>query len=372
MRIIFAGGGTAGHINPALAIANFILKRRPDSEFLFVGTKRGLEGRLVSEAGFDIKFIDVAGLDRKRLWRNFSAARKMILSFIESKKIIKNFAPDIVIGTGGYVSGPVLYAAHRFRIPTIAHESNAVPGLTTKFLANFASRVTLGFSEASEFLPRAKTIATGNPIRPELLMAERRAARKNLNLDERPFLLLFGGSLGAERLNQVFADFVADRAKDGKFQILMCAGTAERADFIKRKIDVASPDFEKSGAIKIVPYISDMASALAAADLVVSRSGAVSVSEIAALRKPSILIPSPNVTNNHQERNADVLAKVGAAIKIMEDNLSPKSFKATIDKIFDKSETLEKMTAALENLPKNNAFEKICDRMEEIVQLGSP
>jgi UDP-N-acetylglucosamine--N-acetylmuramyl-(pentapeptide) pyrophosphoryl-undecaprenol N-acetylglucosamine transferase len=320
------GGGTAGHINPALAIAAKIKKENPDAEILFVGAEGRMETRLVPEAGYPIKTIKVEGFQRrpslKNIGRNLSAAYHVLTAGAECARILKDFKPDIAIGTGGYVSGPILRKAAKMNIPVVVHESNAFPGVTVRMLSKYADAVLISEREARKYLPAAaKVVVTGNPLREEFMLIDREAARKQLNLDERPLVLSFGGSLGAGRLNQAMVEVLIKSDEKGRLQHIHATGRAGYAAMTQKLRERGITEDNKS--IRVLEYINDMARCMAAADLVISRCGAMTLSELPALGKPSILVPSPNVAENHQYHNAMALVNKGAAVCIEEKNLTP-------------------------------------------------
>ncbi len=336
MKLLFAGGGTAGHINPALAIAGYVKERQPDAEILYVGAKGGMEERLVPQAGFDFRGITVQGFRRqisfKALKENIVTVKKAISASKEAKKIIEAFQPDICIGTGGYVSGPVLRTAAKMGIPTLIHEQNAYPGVTNKMLSKHADRVMLAMPDARKhFKGKCHFVDTGNPVRGEILIQEKAAARRQLGLDERPVVLSFGGSLGARKINESLADVIARSAKDGRYQHIHAYGQYGKwfPDLLKEK----GADLSAAKNLDIREYINDMPVCLAAADLVIARAGAITLSEIQVKGKPSILIPSPNVAENHQFHNAMSLVNQQAAVMIEEKDLTPEKLTEEIDKL---------------------------------------
>lgn len=325
MKVLLAGGGTAGHINPALAIAGYIKERKPDTQFLFVGNKGGMEETLVSQAGYDMKLIVISGFSRKISPKGFvdnvKTVKRTISSSIDAKKIIKDFDPDICIGTGGYVSGPVIRAAAKLKIPTIIHEQNAYPGITNKMLAKLVDKVMLAVPDAKKhFDKKADFAVTGNPIRGKILTANKEEARKKLGLDERPVVLSFGGSLGARKVNEAVSGLVARSGKDGKYQHIHAYGKFGHwfPDLVKEK----GTDISKCDNLDVRDFINDMDVCMAAADLVICRAGAITLSEVQAMGKPAILIPSPNVAENHQYHNAMALVNAGAADIIEEKDLT--------------------------------------------------
>ena len=358
MRVLFAGGGTGGHINPALSIANYIKEKDDNFEALFVGTKRGLETKLVPKAGYDIEYIDIQGFDRKNMLKNVKVLKKLIESRKKCKQIIKSFKPDMVVCTGGYVSGPVLMAAHKMGVPSVIHEQNVYPGLTVKGSEKYVNYVLVSFPETVNHMKnKEKCVVTGNPIREEILKQNPQTAKLELELDQRPFVLIFGGSLGAQKINENVVKILPKLIEDNKIQLLFGTGERNYDEIIKELEGVEIPS-----NIKIVPYIDNMQTVMAAADLVVSRAGAITVSEIAALGKASILIPSPNVVRNHQEQNAREFEKAGAAALICESEL-------TSDVLYNKINELTKDKAVLETMGKNVKKLAKLDALEEIYKV---
>lgn len=345
MRVIFAGGGTAGHINPALAIAGHLKKMQPDSEILYVGNKGGMEERLVPKAGFNFKSIQVRGFKRSMkpsaIKANIQTAWLAMTATSASKKIIREFKPDLCIGTGGYVSGPVLKAADELGIPILIHEQNAFPGVANKMLSKKAAAVMLAIADAKKHMKEGcNFIVTGNPVRAEIISADRTAARRELGLDERPVVLSFGGSLGARRVNEACADIIARSGKDGKYQHIHAYGQYGHwfPDLVKEK----GTDISKCKNLDIREYIDNMPTCLAAADVVICRAGAITLSEIQAQGKPAILIPSPNVAENHQYHNAMALVNKNAAEIIEESNLTGEILTKTVDKMVSDRSKLAK------------------------------
>ncbi len=364
MRVIFAGGGTGGHINPALSIADYIKEKEPHFEALFIGTERGLEKKLVPNAGYNIEYIDIRGIDRRNLLKNFEVLRKLSESKKKCRKLIKEFKPDVVVLTGGYVSGPVAMAAHKMGVPAIIHEQNVYPGLTVKGSVKYVDYVAVSFWETLNHIKNTqKCVLTGNPVRTQILNADSKTARKELGLSDKPFVLIFGGSLGAQKINENVVKIIKKLAEEEKIQLLF--GTGERNyEEIKGQLkDINLPD-----DFKIVPYIDNMHLAMAAADVVVARSGAITVSEIAVLGKASILIPSPNVVRNHQEQNAKALEKVGACKVLLESELTPSSLYDAINSLSDDKELRDKMSVNLKKVACPDALEKLYELVKKCEQ----
>lgn len=371
MRVLLAGGGTAGHINPALAIAKTIKEKEPTAEIMFVGNKTGLEQRLVKNAGFDIKSISISGFRRSlspsALVHNVKTAFRAVSASSASSKIIKEFKPDICIGTGGYVSGPVMRTAQKLNIPVIVHEQNAYPGVTTKMLSKKAEYVMLAVDEARKhFDSNPNFVLTGNPIRPEILRVDEQSAKAKLNKDAKPLVLSFGGSLGARKINEGVADLIARSGKDGKYSHIHAYGQYGKwfPDLLREK----GTDPDKCDNLDIREYIDNMAECMAAADVVVCRSGAITLSEVQALGKPSVLIPSPNVAENHQYHNAMALVKNNAAIVIEEKDLTNTSITKAVDKLLSDKETLKKFSQNAKNMAITDANERIWAVIEKVLK----
>ena len=343
MRVIFAGGGTAGHINPALAIAGYLKDKDPKTEILYIGAQGGMEERLVPQAGFKIKTIKISGFKRsfspKAIKDNVVTLKRAFSSTADAKRIIKEFKPDICIGTGGYVSGPVIRAAIKLNIPAIIHEQNAFPGVTTKMLSKNVQKVMLANPYAKKYLSDScHFVTTGNPVRGEIITAAKEPSRAKLGLDERPVILSFGGSLGARKINEGVADLFARSGKDGKYQIIHAYGQYGKwfPDLLREK--GIEPDDCKN--LDIREYINNMATCLAAADLVICRAGAITLSELQVQGKPAILIPSPNVAENHQFHNAMSMVDSNAAFIIEESELTGEKVIEYADRILGDQETL--------------------------------
>ena len=354
MRVLLAGGGTAGHINPAIAIAQEIRARDSGAGILFVGTPQGMEAQLVKKAGFDFVSVQVSGFRRKlsasSLWHNVKAVGHVLTADWKARKIIREFRPDVVIGTGGYVSGPVVLAAAKLGIKTMIHEQNAFPGVTNKLLARKVDVVMLAVPEAQKQIdPAARCEVVGNPIRRGVMLQSRAEARRALGLEDGKLCVLsFGGSLGARVINQAAADLIAWNYRQGRIHHIHGFGRLGKAHFpqmleenglsfsalLEQKAD---PD------IDIREYIDNMAVCLAAADLVICRSGAITLSELEATGKPSILIPSPYVAENHQYHNAMVLVSHGAARMIEEKDYRKEEFLQMIGSLVEDPEKLRQL-----------------------------
>ncbi|MCQ2454784.1 MAG: undecaprenyldiphospho-muramoylpentapeptide beta-N-acetylglucosaminyltransferase [Clostridia bacterium] len=361
MHILFAGGGTAGHINPALAIADYIKERHPDAKISYIGTPDKLESKLVPEKGYDFYPIAVAGFQRKisakNIKRNIDALTKAVTASVKARNLLKELKPDIVVGTGGYVSGPVLREAAKLGIKTAIHEQNAFPGITTKMLSANADAVMLAMSEAEKYLKlKNKPYITGNPIRTELSKINKEEARKKLGFDDRPMILSFGGSLGARHINEACEELIAWHNGTNKFYHIHGTGKIgyePMCDHLKEK------NVNLSKEIQIREYINDMDVCLAAADLIICRAGAITLGELALCGKPSILIPSPFVAENHQFHNAMTLKRAGAAEIIEEKDLTGEKLIEIASKLIENKPKLEKMSDSAKKCAIPDANERI-------------
>ena len=369
MRVLLTGGGTGGHVYPALAIAELIKRNFPGSEIAFVGTERGIENQLVPAAGYHLYHINIQGIQRSLSPSNFKTAYLVLTSPRKAKKIIEEFLPDLVIGTGGYVSWPLLRAASSMGIPTMVHESNALAGVAVRQIQSRVDVILTNFEETAEGLSRAgrkRAVTVGNPLRTTISTLTREEARKKLGIDEKiKFVILsFGGSLGAYKLNEAAAmlgrSFVATHGDVMQIH----AGGTRAAEHARETFAAYGIDGEERCVLH--DYLYDMPTYLAAADLVISRAGAMTLTEIASLRKPSILVPYPHATDNHQYKNAAVLAEAGAAILMEEATMTEEGLCAAVERIYSDGAAREAMSAALEAFHKPDVERRIHD---EIVAL---
>ena len=372
MRVLMSGGGTAGHINPALAIAEIIKKNNPDAAFLFVGTPSGMESKLIPQAGFDYASMPVSGFQRKltleNVRRNFEAAGHLILSGPRARKIIRDFQPDIAIGTGGYVCGPVLRKAAQMGIPVLVHEANAFPGVTVKMLARYCDCVMLAVEDAKKRISAdAEFVVTGNPVRAEVLEYDKARARRELKVDDRPLIVSFGGSLGARTINESMLDLLERSARDGRFQHIH--GYGKFGGFVPEELKKRGVNLSKCSNIDLREYISDMPRVMAAADLVICRSGAMALTEIQALGKPAILIPSPNVAENHQYYNAMALVNRGAADSIIEKDITPQLLIEKVDNLAGDRAKLDEMSKNARKMAildsRERIYDVVCDTLKK-------
>lgn len=368
-RILFATGGTGGHINPALAVAGLIRETCPGAEILFVGTPDKIEARLVPAAGFDLKTIDITGFLRTfnltGLKRNISTVSKLFKASSQAKQILRDFKPDAVIGMGGYVSGPVLRMAAKMKIPTAIHEQNAYPGVANRALAKKADCIMLTVEKAREHLKsKAPFVLTGLPIRGDIISADREKSRMELGLDDRPLVLSMGGSLGAGEINKAIAELIAAKCAAADCYFLHATGqsSVSVADILRD----TGIDLDREKHIMIRPYINDMERCLSAADLVISRAGASSLSEIQAMGKPSILIPSPNVAENHQYHNAMALVEKDAAVIIQEKELTGERLTREVDGLLSNPARMAEIGANAKKMAVYDAAQRIVDCIDKL------
>jgi len=364
LRILVSGGGTAGHINPAIAIAKR-MKKEYNAEILFVGREKGMERDLVTKEGFPIKFIEVEGLIRKLTLKNIKVLIKYSAAIKKAKKIISEFAPDVVVGTGGYVCAPVLSAAKSLKIPTLVHEQNVIPGMTVKMAASFVNCVATSFADTNKYVSEKvakKCVLTGNPLRDNLFDLSYDEARSRLGIGDEIFVVTVGGSLGARTINNALCDIINNINSEN---VRILGGTGERFyDEVMEKIEK-----EKLGEnVEVVPYIYNMNEVMPAADLIISRSGAVTVSELCAMGKASILIPSPNVTHNHQEYNAKSIADRGASVMICERDIKENIISDTVNKLIANKEKLDDMSKCAKKLAISDGTKRICDIVADLAQ----
>ncbi|MBQ7799585.1 MAG: undecaprenyldiphospho-muramoylpentapeptide beta-N-acetylglucosaminyltransferase [Oscillospiraceae bacterium] len=360
MRILFAAGGTGGHINPALAIATTVKEHHKDAEILFAGTPWGMEAKFIPQANFDFAPIKVRGIERsfkpKAIKGNIKAIWYLMSADRRARQIIKNFKPDVVVGTGGYVSGPVVRAAAKMGIKTLIHEQNAFPGVTTKLLARDVDVILVAFKEAiGRIATNAKVAVVGNPVRQEFLFAEKEKSRKELNIDsDKTVVLSCGGSLGAKAINLAMCE-VLKRNKNRDDIVHIHATGHFGSLWMPDELRKSGLNLENNPNLRVMEYISEMPKYLAACDLIITRSGAITLSEIQVQGKAAVLIPSPNVTENHQFHNAMVLANADAAVVIEEKDLSGKKLCDAIEKLTLDKERLKQMGKNAAEISKSDA-----------------
>jgi UDP-N-acetylglucosamine--N-acetylmuramyl-(pentapeptide) pyrophosphoryl-undecaprenol N-acetylglucosamine transferase len=357
-KFIISGGGTGGHIYPAVAIANELKARFPEAQFLFVGAQDKMEMQKVPQAGYEIKGLWIAGLQRKVTFQNMLFPVKLVSSLVKSFFILKQFKPDVVIGTGGFASGAVLKVASMLGIPTVIQEQNSYPGITNKLLAKKANAICVAYENLERFFPKEKLILTGNPVRQDLLLqANESEANAYFKLDEsKKTVLVLGGSLGARRINQLIEkelDFLLSQ----NIQIIWQCGKLYLNDFSK---------YNDNNNVQVVAFIDRMDLVYAAADIIVSRSGASSVSELCIVGKPTIFIPSPNVAEDHQTKNAKAIADKKGAILLKENELNDK-FETTFSDIISNENVQIELSQNIKNLAKPNATKEIVDEIIKLI-----
>lgn len=368
MNLIFTCGGTAGHINPAIAVANMMRERHPDCNILFIGATGKMEEKLVPQAGYELRCLPASGLSRKKnlagLKQNVYAVKCVLRAVGACKKIFREFQPDVVIGTGGYASFPALYAAQSMGIPTCVHESNAVPGVTTKLAAQKASRVLVAFEESARHYPGTVEVV-GMPVRKEFLSMTREEARKELGLTGSVLVSAFG-SQGAKRMNEAIADMIPMEKADGfPFHHIHATGSFGK-EWMPQRVKDNGVDYELEDALDIREYIYNMPTVMAAADAIIGRAGSATCNEIAAAGIPCILIPSPNVTNNHQEKNARVLEAAGGAVVLLEKDCTAESLYSTVKELMADPQRRGEMSRNLKAQVKQDSALRICQIVEEL------
>ncbi|MFA7467130.1 MAG: undecaprenyldiphospho-muramoylpentapeptide beta-N-acetylglucosaminyltransferase [Desulfotomaculaceae bacterium] len=375
MRFIVTGGGTGGHIYPALAIAGGMQQRYPGCRIMYVGTARGLESDLVPAVGIDFRAVRAVGIKRSLSLQNLKVPLEVVAGYREARRLIRSFAPDAVVGTGGYVCGPVVLAAARMKIPTLIHEQNALPGITNRILSRFVDRVAVTFEDSLKHFPgQAKPRLTGLPVRSEVLTAGREAARTKYSVkDEELFVLSFGGSQGARSINSAVASVAGWIAGRPDLKWLHVTGQGQYdsfMDMLKRKGDTPQQNrgaVEVPGNLIVQPYMYEMPDALAAADLVVGRAGAASIAEITVRGLPALLVPFPYATANHQEHNARALVDREAAVMILDAEFSGTGLAARLEELLGEPERLKAMAASSRGLGKPRALDDILDALAELL-----
>lgn len=361
MRVIITGGGTGGHIYPAITIARELLRQKPQTQILFVGGKRGLESELVPKEGFELITLNLEGIPRRLTWRIFKALALAGKGLGDTFKIIRQFKPDLVIGTGGYVCAPMLAAAILSGIPTAIQEQNAFPGITNRFLGKLVGKVFLAYAEAGKYFPKDKTFVSGNPVRTTgFLDTSRVIAEKNLKLKPgRTNLLVFGGSQSARRINQTVLAILKNLLTQfSHLQIMIMTGLKEY-DSTLETVNKLFLNNETRERLFLVPYFYNIAEAYSVTDLVLARSGAISLAEITCFGIPAILVPYPFATNNHQVFNARALEKNGAARVILEADLNPETLMSELSTLLEDQYLRSRMGAASQSLGKPQAAEMI-------------
>lgn len=375
MRVIFTCGGTGGHINPAIAVANALREQQPDCEILFIGAAGEMEERLVPQAGYRLKGLPASSFRRgkslKSLVHNVNGVGQILSALRSCKKIIREFKPDVIVGTGGYASFPALYMGSKMGIPICVHEANAVPGMATRMVADRADRILVSFQESAAHYKHPERIeVVGMPVRREFIYTKREDARRELGLDERPLVLSAFGSLGAREMNKAIADmFVLEQKQGLPYQHIHATGSYGW-DWMPDHVKSLGVDLEQCPGITMQEYIYNMPTLMAAADVVISRAGSSSLNEIGASGTPCIIIPSPNVTDNHQEKNARVLSDRGGAVLLLEKDCTGARLMEETAAILSDPEKQKQMRSALLSAVVLDSAEKICDIIKELARKG--
>ena len=371
MNVIFTCGGTGGHINPAIAVANIWKERYPDSNILFIGAKDRMEEELVPKAGYRLHTIPASGISRKKNWEglkyNARAISYVFQAVASCKKVIRDFQADVVVGTGGYASFSALLAASQLGIPTCVHEANAMPGLTTRMIANRATRVLTCFPESAKYYRHPEKVElVGMPVRREFIYTKKEDARRELGLDDRPLIVSAFGSQGARAMNEaVLALFRLEKEAGYPVQHIHATGSYGW-EWMPEKVRQAGIEADGSTGVTMQEYIYNMPTVMAAADIFISRAGAASCNEIAASGTPCILIPSPNVTDNHQEKNARAVEADGGAIVILEKDCTAQILMDTINQLLSSPEKCRDMSSALQKMCVFDSAERLCDIIAEL------
>lgn len=368
MKVLMTGGGTAGHINPALAIASTIKKNIPDAQIEFVGTERGLENTLVVAEGYKLHHVDIMGISRSLSLQNVKAAYLMLKSQVQAKRIIKSFRPDIVIGTGGYVCWPALRVASSMGIPTVAHESNARLGLAIKQLQGKLDKILVNFEETEKYITsKEKVVCVGNPIRSGFGGFDYAESREKLGIGKNQiYILAFGGSLGAQTINDTVFSYMKDRIR-GNSEVVCHLATG------KNYFEDFSARFKKEGLdaysnLSLMEYIHDMHLRMNAADIIICRAGAMTISELAIMKKACVMIPSPNVVDNHQYKNAKMLADANAVVMLEESGLTDAVFAGALGELVNNANRREELRCNIAHFANENANKLIFDEISKLLK----
>ncbi|UEL46757.1 undecaprenyldiphospho-muramoylpentapeptide beta-N-acetylglucosaminyltransferase [Terrisporobacter hibernicus] len=361
MKVLLSGGGTGGHVYPAIAIANKIKEENPDCEILFVGTEKGIESEIVPKYGYELKTVTVQGFRRKIDFENVKRVFKLCKGLEQSRRIVKKYKPDIVIGTGGYVSGPVLFNSALNKTVTIVHEQNSFPGVTNKILSKVVTRVLTSFEDSHERFPeesRNKLVLTGNPVRKEILQSRKSTSRKKLGISEdKKMVLCYGGSGGSEEINDAMRLVIKNMVKED-IAFIFATGKLYYDEFMESLGEVSLKPYQR-----VMPYLDNMADGLSASDIVIGSAGAISLAEITALGKPSIIIPKAYTAENHQEYNAKSIESQGAGIAILEKDLTPEKLNEVVFKLLGDRELLIDMANTSKSIGKPQAIDLIYDEI---------
>ena len=373
MNLIFTCGGTAGHINPAIAVANMMRQRYPDCKILFIGAKGHMEEKLVPKAGYELRCLPASGLSRKLNFagvkKNIHAVKCVLGAVSACKKIIREFGPDLILGTGGYASFPALYAGSMLGIPTCVHEANAHPGLTTKMAASRADRVLVAFEQSvAHYKKPEKVQVVGMPVHQDFIYTRREEARAQLGLGDTPLVVSAFGSQGAKVMNETVAELFELEKEDGfPFRHIHATGSFGWA-WMPKLVAEKGVDLEKCPQLEMREYIYNMPQLMAAADVFIGRAGSGTCNEVAVSGTPSILIPSPNVTANHQEKNARVLSDNGGAVCIPEGECTAQALYAQLKELLSQDARRQQMRETLGTMAVPDSTERICDILEELIR----
>ena len=358
MKAIIVAGGTGGHIYPAIAIINKIKEKEPNSEILYIGTSDRMEKDIIPKLGIPFVGIEMKGLNRKNVFSNFSVIKRFLNAVKKAEKEIKKFSPDIVIGAGGYITAPVLYAAHKLKVPTLIHEQNSIPGVSNKFIGSFADKICVSLPNSLNLFPKKKTIYTGNPRSEEIINVKKKS-KKSLGFDENKKLVVFVmGSLGSTTMTEKLKELIPSFSNKN-YQVLIITGKSYYDEY---------KDIEVSDNVKILPFMDDLINLLKDSDLIVSRAGASTIAEITAIGLPAILVPSPYVTNNHQYKNAKELEDNGACHIVLEDEFEKNRIINEIDKIFDDKESYLEMVENSKKLGITDSASRIYEEARKIIR----
>lgn len=358
MKAIIVAGGTGGHIYPALAIINKIKEKEKNSEILYIGTENRMEKDIVPNLGINYVGLDMSGINRNKILSNIFLLKKFLLAIKKSKEIIKKFNPDIVIGAGGYITAPVLYAAHKLNIPTLIHEQNSIPGLSNKFIGKFADKICVSLPKSINLFPKEKTIYTGNP-RGEEIITVKKMNKSSLGFNQnKKLVVIVMGSLGSTTMTLKIKELIASfHNKD--YQVLIITGEKYYDDY--KNVNISTN-------VKIVPFMKDLINLLKDTDLIISRAGASTIAEITAIGLPAILVPSPYVTNNHQYKNAKELEEEGACIIVNENNFSKDTIIKEIDRLFTDKKLYNQMINSSKKLGICDSATRIYEEARKIIR----
>lgn len=358
MRVVIAAGGTGGHIYPAIAIINKIKEKEKDSEFLYIGTTDRMEKNIIPGLGIPFVGIEMVGLNRKNLFKNFEVLNKFKKAIDKAYVEIEKFKPDVVIGAGGYITAPVLYAAHKLKVPTLIHEQNSIPGLSNKFIGKFADKICVSLPNSLNLFPKKKVVYTGNPRSEEIINVKKKS-KADLGFDkDKKLVVVVMGSLGSTTMTTKIKELIPG-FNNKYYQVLVITGKNYYDDYKELKV---------SDNVKIVPFMEDLINLLKDSDLIVSRAGASTIAEITAIGLPAILVPSPYVTNNHQYKNAKELEDIGACKIVSEEEFSKDKIINEIDKLFDNIDLYNEMSNKSRSLGIDDSSTRIYEEIRKIIR----